>query len=624
MNQSKKQKTRSPWTWIPTLYFGQGIPYVVVMTVAVIMYKRFGLSNTDIALYTSWLYLPWVIKPFWSPFVDILKTKRWWIVSMQLLIGAGLAGVAFTIPTPFYFQATIAFFWLLAFSSATHDIAADGFYMLALDDSEQSFFVGIRSTFYRLAMIVGQGLLIILAGTLEIMTGSEPAIINVTSSITDHTEIRINDLPEIVSDKEESTFVVYPENLVINTDKITIDSLETLKNSAVRANLENGFIKESKEQQQENIDNNNKKSWWSQNVANPVGNFIRENFGEKREIKADNGNLVGNASLVAIRLNKTPKEGDEIVLNTTLSDGDKSISLISGERLVFTSENWDKPAYALIQLDPQLNKATSATFRGISGNIPLAWSITFFILAGLFVALFLYHNVILPRPKTDYGKATNSPSDIVKEFGQTFVSFFTKEGVGLAIAFMLLYRLAEAMLVKLASPFLLDIREVGGLGLSTQEVGLVYGTVGIIALTLGGITGGIVASQKGLKYWLWPMALSITLPNAAYLLLSYFQPESFLWINAAVAIEQFGYGFGFTAYMLYLIYFSDGEHKTAHYSICTGFMALGMMIPGMISGWMQELLGYNHFFIFVMIATIPTLLLVPFLKVDPEFGKKTK
>lgn len=624
MNQSKTQKARNPWTWIPSLYFGQGIPYVVVMTVAVIMYKRFGLSNTDIALYTSWLYLPWVIKPFWSPFVDILKTKRWWIVSMQLLIGAGLAGIAFTIPTPFYFQATIAFFWLLAFSSATHDIAADGFYMLALDDSEQSFFVGIRSTFYRLAMIVGQGLLIILAGTLEIMTGSEPAFINVTSSITDHTEIRINDLPEIMSDKEESTFVVYPENLVINTNKITVDSLETLKNRAVRANLENGFIKQSKEQQQEDIDNKNEKSWWSQNVANPLGNFIRENFGEKREIKVDNGNLVGNASLVAIRLNKTPKEGDEIVLNTTLSDGDKSISIISGERLVFTSENWDKPAYALIQLDPQLNKATSATFRGISGNIPLAWSITFFILAGLFVALFLYHNVILPRPKTDYGKAANSPSDIAKEFGQTFVSFFTKQGIGLAIAFMLLYRLAEAMLVKLASPFLLDIREVGGLGLSTQEVGLVYGTVGIIALTLGGIIGGVVASQKGLKYWLWPMALSITLPNAAYLLLSYFQPESFLWINAAVAIEQFGYGFGFTAYMLYLIYFSDGEHKTAHYSICTGFMALGMMLPGMISGWMQELLGYNHFFIFVMITTIPTLLLVPFLKVDPEFGKKTK
>lgn len=624
MNQSTKPRTtRNPWAWIPTLYFGQGIPYVVVMTVAVIMYKRFGLSNTDIALYTSWLYLPWVIKPFWSPFVDILKTKRWWIVTMQLLIGAGLAGVAFTLPTPFYFQATLGFFWLLAFSSATHDIAADGFYMLALDDSQQSFFVGIRSTFYRLAMIVGQGLLIILAGTLEIMSGSEPVLLNVSSSPTIQTEIKLDELPEMTPNNDESTFVVYPENLVINTNKISADSLNVLKNIAEETNFSNGFVKKSDEQK-ELEKGDTKKSWWSQNVAAPLSNFIKDNFGEKREIAALDDNLVGNASLVAIRLSESPKEGDEIVLNTTLSDGDKSISLISGERLTFSSNNWDKPAYVLVQLDPNLRTETTATFKGISGNIPLAWSITFFVLAGLFVTLFVYHNFILPRPKTDHGKAANSPSDIAREFGRTFASFFTKKGIGLAIAFMLLYRLAEAMLVKLASPFLLDIREIGGMGLSTQEVGLVYGTVGVISLTLGGIIGGVVASQKGLKYWLWPMALSITLPNAAYLLLSYFQPESFLWINLAVGIEQFGYGFGFTAYMLYLIYFSQGEHKTAHYSICTGFMALGMMIPGMISGWLQDLMGYNHFFILIMIATIPTLLLVPFLKIDPEFGKKSK
>ncbi|MDD2726207.1 MAG: AmpG family muropeptide MFS transporter [Proteiniphilum sp.] len=421
-----KKKTGSPWSWIPTLYFAEGLPYVAVMTVSVIMYKRFGLSNTDIALYTSWLYLPWVIKPFWSPFVDILKTKRWWIVAMQLLIGAGLAGIAFTLPTPFYLQASLAFFWLMAFSSATHDIAADGFYMLALDDSQQSFFVGIRSTFYRLAMISGQGLLIILAGSLEKSTG----------------------------------------------------------------------------------------------------------------------------------------------------------------------------------------------------KIPLAWSITFFIMAGLFIAFMVYHRFLLPRPAEDTGKEAETPKMVLIEFGNTFKSFFTKKGIGLAIAFILLYRLAEAMLVKLASPFLLDAREIGGLGLGTQEVGLVYGTVGVIALTLGGIIGGIVASRNGLKHWLWPMALAITLPNAAYLLLSHYQPDSFLWVNIAVAIEQFGYGFGFTAYMLYLIYFSQGEHKTAHYSICTGFMALGMMLPGMAAGWIQEQLGYDRFFILIMLLTIPTLILIPFLKVDSEFGKK--
>ncbi|MPM73754.1 Protein AmpG [bioreactor metagenome] len=245
-------------------------------------------------------------------------------------------------------------------------------------------------------------------------------------------------------------------------------------------------------------------------------------------------------------------------------------------------------------------------------------------MAGLFIAFFVYHRFVLPYPAEDAGKAVHTPKMVLVEFGKTFNSFFTKKGIGLAIAFMLIYRLAEAMLVKLASPFLLDGRDVGGLGLSTQEVGIVYGTVGVIALTLGGILGGIVASRKGLKYWIWPMALAITLPNIAYLFLAIYQPENFLWVNAAVAIEQFGYGFGFTAYMLYLIYFSQGEHKTSHYSICTGFMALGMMLPGMAAGWIQDQLGYQNFFVFIMIATIPTLLLIPFLKIDKEFGKAKK
>lgn len=424
---NKRATLRNPWAWVPTLYFAEGLPYVAVMTISVIMYKRFGLSNTEIALYTSWLYLPWVIKPFWSPFVDILKTKRWWIVSMQLLIGAGLAGIAFTLPTPLWLQASLAFFWLMAFSSATHDIAADGFYMLALDDSKQSFFVGIRSTFYRLASITGQGFLIILAGNFEKRT-----------------------------------------------------------------------------------------------------------------------------------------------------------------------------------------------------DIPQAWSLTFFIMAGLFLAFFVYHRFVLPYPVTDSGKAANTPKEVMHEFGNTFKSFFTKKGIGLAITFILLYRLAEAMLVKLAYPFLLDPREVGGLGLTTQDAGIAYGTVGVIALTLGGIIGGIVASRKGLKYWLWPMALAITLPNAAYLFLAIYQPVNFLWVNLAVFIEQFGYGFGFTAYMLYMIYFSQGDHKTAHYSICTGFMALGMMLPGMAAGWIQEQLGYTNFFIFILITTIPTLLIIPFMKIDKDFGRAKK
>ncbi|MCD8135644.1 MAG: MFS transporter [Parabacteroides gordonii] len=425
MNQTKRT---SRWSWIPTLYFAEALPYVAVMTISVIMYKRLGISNTDIVLYTSWLYLPWVIKPFWSPFVDLLKTKRWWVVTMQFLIGAGLAGIAFTIPMDHFFQVTLAVFWLVAFSSATHDIAADGFYMLTLDSHDQAFYVGIRSTFYRIATIAGQGLLVMLAGALE---------------------------------------------------------------------------------------------------------------------------------------------------NST-------------------------------------------------GKIPFAWSITFLILAGLFIGLCLYHKYILPVPKSDKAAATVTASTIFKEFFATFVSFFRKKQALVAILFMLFYRFPEAQLVKLVTPFLIDPREVGGLGLTTSEIGLVYGTIGVIGLTLGGIIGGIVAAHGGLKKWLWPMALAITLPDLVFIYLSSALPESLLIINVCVFIEQFGYGFGFTAYMLYLIYFSDGEHKTAHYAICTAFMALGMMLPGMIAGWLQEQLGYVNFFWWVMGCCLITLAVTAFLKIDPAFGRKDR
>lgn len=620
----KTIKSRSPWAWIPTLYFAEGIPYVVAMTVAVIMYKRLGISNTDIALYTSWLYLPWVIKPFWSPFVDLIKTKRWWITTMQLLIGAGLAGVAFLIPAPFFFQATLAVLWLIAFSSATHDIAADGFYMLGLDSNQQSFFVGIRSTFYRLAMITGQGVLIILAGSLEVATGTEPLKINVQSSNEQQTElVSPGSFVRDSSAVAEASFIAYPSTLTLSTQNINSAELAKIKDFAKAENEKNGFT--TAETHLNSKEEVNKDTWWSKHISNPLGNFIKIKFAEKRD--NDNaliyGDKVGNAGVIAVTLNKKPDPGKEMVLNTRFSSGDKSISLVGGERLVFNESNWNKPAYLVVQLDKKLTREVSGTFTAASGNLPLAWSITFYILAGFFLLIFIYHRFALPRPASDAPR-NHSAKEILREFGYTFESFFAKKGILLAIAFMLLYRLGEAMLVKMASPFMLDTRDLGGLGLTTGQVGLVYGTVGVISLTLGGIVGGIAASRKGLKYWIWPMALSITLPHLAYLYLSWFMPENMLLINLAVAIEQFGYGFGFTAYMLYLIYFSQGEHKTAHYAICTGFMALGMMLPGMIAGWIQELIGYNHFFIFVMICAIPTLAVIPFLKIDENFGKKEK
>jgi PAT family beta-lactamase induction signal transducer AmpG len=417
---------KSPWAWVPTLYFAEGVPYVAVITISLILYKRLGLSNTDITLYTSWLYLPWVIKPLWSPFVDILKSKRWWIVTMQLFIGAALGGVAFTIPASWWLQGSLFFFWMMAFASATHDIAADGFYMMGLDEHEQAYFVGIRSTFYRIATIFSSGLLVGLAGAIQVITRS----------------------------------------------------------------------------------------------------------------------------------------------------------------------------------------------------IQYSWSLVFYLMAGLFIGFWLYHNWVLPRPEEDNEKQTKTVNAIWNEFRQTVVTFFQKPQVWAGICFMLFYRMPEGLLAKISALFLVDASHNGGLGLSDGEYGLVQGTVGVIGLTVGGILGGICASRDGLKRWLWPMVLAITLPDVVYVFLSYMLPSSLFVISACVFIEQFGYGFGFSAYMLYLIYYSQGEHKTSHYALCTAFMALSMMIPGLFAGALQEAVGYKWFFIIVVLACTITYIVTACLKINPEFGKK--
>lgn len=403
------------------------------------MFTNMGMSNGDMALYTSMLYLPWVIKPIWSPFIDIIKTKRWWIMVMQILMSAAFALLAFTLPHPSpeviasghtgvsVFSVTLVLFWITAFASATHDIAADGFYMHALTPGDQSVFVGIRSTFYRLSSIFGQGVLVMVAGMLERTTG----------------------------------------------------------------------------------------------------------------------------------------------------------------------------------------------------DIPKAWSVTLLACAVIFAAITLWHTFRLPRPASDGLRPdVNTAADIMKDFARTFVTFFRKREVWIALLFMLLYRLPEAFLVKMMNPFMLDPLSEGGLGLSTETVGFVYGTIGVGALVIGGIAGGLAASRWGLKRVLWPMALSLTLPCLAFVFLALFQPENILLVSTCVALDQFGYGFGFTAYMLYLIYFSEGEFKTAHYSLCTGIMALSMMLPGMIAGYVQEACGYVNFFIMVMVCCLVTVAVTSLLKVEPEFGKK--
>lgn len=434
----RKISSHSPWQWIPTLYIAEGLPYFAVNTLTVLMYVNMGVGLADMAFFTGWLYLPWVIKPFWSPFVDLFKTKRLWTIAMQFLIAVTMAGVGFLLPCSFFFSATLVCFWLMAFFSATHDIAADGYYMLELTEHQQAAFVGVRSTFYRIASILGQGGLVILAGYLE-----------------------------------------------------------------------------------------------------------------------------------------------------------KSMNSVSG-----------------------------------------AWSAVFMSLSSLFLLLSLYHTRMMPVAPRDVAAKDVTVSGILRDFAMTFVTFFRKPHIVSALAFMLLYRLPEALCIKLVQPFFVAPMAEGGLALTTSEVGVVNGTVGVVALLLGGIAGGLAIARNGLRRWLWPMALSLTLPCIFYCILAMVQPSQFTWICVAVFLEQFGYGFGFTAFMLYLIYFSRGESQTSHYAFCTAFMALGMMIPGMFAGWLHDVFaeynlfgadgpqGYVNFFWLVMVSCLATFAVCLNVKIDPAFGKK--
>ena len=597
--EQKSRKSINPWAWISTLYFAEALPYVAVMTIAVIMYKRLGISNTDIALYTGWLYLPWVIKPFWSPFVDLFKTKRWWTITMQWIIAIAFALLAFAIPTPFFFQLTLAVFWIVGFTSATHDIAADGYYMHALDDHQQSFYVGIRSTFYRIATVAGQGLLVILAGVIEMNSGLEPAQLQVNAT---QQAISIKDITENQNG----------QRFLFTTAEA--DSTLSMIDYVKQQNETNGFVEKEQPQQQAAAQVTEEESSFTK--------WLRETFGEApRKASA----LQSRQQIVGITLSEHPKDDEPIILNMAFKNGDQSIKMEQGKlstRFQFTKDNWDKPALIIISVDPKLKEDTTATFEGLSGNIPFAWLVVFVVLSVFFFLVAVYHQFILPHPASDHATKDVSAKTIASEFLRTFKTFFTKPQALVAILFMLLYRLPEAQLVKIINPFMLDPVDKGGLGLTTGQVGVVYGTVGIIGLTIGGILGGLAAARGGLKRWLWPMVLAITLPDLVYVYLSYVQPEGLGIINACIFVEQFGYGFGFTAYMLYLIYFSEGDHKTAHYAICTGFMALGMMLPGMMAGWLQETIGYRHFFIWTIICCVVTFLVCAFIKIDPNFGKK--
>jgi PAT family beta-lactamase induction signal transducer AmpG len=624
-----KTNARSPWFWVPSLYFSQGIPYVIVMTMSVVMYKRLGISNTDIALYTSWLYLPWVIKPLWSPFVDITRTKRFWVVLMQFLVSFGLALVAFSVQGSDFFRWSLFLFWIMAFASATHDIAADGFYMLSMSKHEQAWWVGLRSTFYRTAMIVGSGLLVVLAGVLESKNGLPPVEIPVQAktgaalvSSWDPAAVNISQLPG------EMRVVTLPGSLDIARAERNAAEARAVIEQAKAWNVQHGFVTDDQPAVKPAAGNSD--SRWAKNFSGPLRNFLTAHF-PRPEKASPAAATAGNVGVIYFALSQPPPAGREIAVNFGRKPGgieylgfgksDRGFRLMAGEHFAFNATNWNQPALAVIQLDPKLKSDAAVVFATSSGNIPLAWAITLFVVAGLFLAFSCWHGVMLPHPPNDGPVVTHH--SLTGEFFATLGSFFQKPGIFLALAFILLYRFDEAQLVKVISPFLLDSRAAGGLGLATSQVGLIYGTFGILALTGGGLLGGFSAAKYGLKKMLPFMIGSMYLPKLAFIFLAYTQPENFLVTGGAVAIEQFGYGFGFTAFMLYMLYFADGPHKTAHYAICTGFMALGMMIPGMWSGWVTDIVGYRHFFVWVICSAIPGFVLALQLKIDPQFGKKS-
>ena len=406
------------------------------------MYKNLGISNEDIGMYTSLLYLPWVIKPLWSPFIDLHATKRKWFLSMQLVISIAFLIVGLTIPMQHFFVLSLALFWVGAFASASNDVAIDGFYLLALTKDKQSFFLGIRSTFYRLSMLTANGVIVLLAG------------------------------------------------------------------------------------------------------------FLEEKYGDKSK----------------------------------------------------------------------------------------AWSYTMLVVALIMIFITVYNFFMTPNPEIEQ-EYIKSNANHKGSFTEVFATFFQKKQIGLILTFILVYRLGESQLMKMLSPFLVYDVAKGGMGLSTEDVGIIYGTFGVAALVIGGIIGGIVISRDGLGKWMLPMILTMHLPIIGFVYLSHYHPSEIVnihfeflkiifdynlnpHITAVVVIEQFGYGFGFAAFLMYLIYVAEGESKTSHYSIATGFMALGMMLPGMASGYIQEYLGYGNFFIWVFLATIPGIILSRFLIFPYDFGKK--
>ena len=432
-------KQHKPISWVPTVYFAMGMAFVVLNMVSVLMFSGLGVSNSQIALWTSLIMLPWTLKFLWSPFLEMFKTKKFFVVLTQLLTGIMFCLVGFSLEFSHFFVYAIILMAFIAFSGATHDIATDGIYMHALSKEDQAKYIGVQGAFYNIAKIVASGGLVWLAGWL---------------------------------------FQYY-----------------------------------------------------------------------------------------------SAKDGAGIM--------DVDISHMANVQ---------------------------------------SWRIIMMIVAVVMVALSIYHTKMLPTG----GAATSTTSlkETAKKLKDVIMDFFTKKHILYYICFIILYRFAEGFVMKIVPLFLKADREVGGLGLTEQQIGLYYGTFGAAAFVIGSLLAGFYISKRGLKKTLFSLCCIFNLPFIAYTLLAIYQPTSSPLIGTAIVLEYFGYGFGFVGLTLFMMQqIAPGKHQMAHYAFASGIMNLGVMLPGAISGFMSDWLGYELFFIFTMIATIPAFLItyfVPFTYSDAK------
>jgi PAT family beta-lactamase induction signal transducer AmpG len=414
-------KASHPVLWVPTLYFAEGLPFVVIATVSVLMYKSMGISDAQIAFFTTLVTWPWTLKPLWGPLLEMFKTKKYFVVATQLIGGIAFGLVALTLPLAGFFQYSLALLMILAFNSATHDIAGDGVYINSLSEKEQSQYVGWQGACYNIGKIMAQGALVYVAGQLEIRVG---------------------------------------------------------------------------------------------------------------------------------------------VLH--------------------------------------------------------AWMIVMGLFGAIMILLSIWHARFLPIGGTS--AHVTSLSETMRIFWDVVKTFFQKKNIWWGITFIILYRFAEGQAIKIVPLFFRATRQAGGLGLTTSEIGVVYGTFGAAAFILGSILAGYFIAKRGLKKSIFVLCCFFNLPFAAYTFLAITQPTDLIIVGAAVVLEYFGYGFGFVGLILFMMQqIAPGKYKMAHYAFATAIMYLGFMLPSMVSGYISDFLGYKNFFIWVLFATIPSFLvtwLVPFRETD--------